>query len=259
MVYCIVPWEIFLILALLAFVAEYIDSSLGMGYGTTLSPLLLLLGFTPLQIVPVVLLSEFVTGLVAAGFHHTYQNVSFRKGSLDSTVALTLALIGIVGAIIAVSIAVHLPTLVIKVYIGVLVLTLGVFVLVTPSGSRRFSWGRLVGIGLLSSFNKGLSGGGYGPIITTGQILAGLNPKVAVGITSLAEGVVSLVGVLMYWLTVSGLEWHLALPILVGAVISAPLAAFTVHKLPMRSLRFLIAILAIMLGIVTLVRAMSAN
>lgn len=226
-----------------------------MGYGTTLTPLLLLFGFTPLQIVPVVLLSEFITGLVAAGFHHTYQNVSFRKDSLDSKVAVVLALIGIAGATIAVSIAVHLPAWVIKVYIGVLVLALGIFVLFTPSGSQRFSWARLVGIGLLSSFNKGLSGGGYGPIITAGQILAGLSPKAAVGITSLAEGVVSLVGVLMYWLTVSGLDWQLALPILLGAVVSTPLAAFTVQKLPVRSLRFLIALLAITLGIVTLVRA----
>lgn len=250
-------WEFFLILVALAFVAEYIDSSLGMGYGTTLTPLLLLLGFTPLQIVPVVLLSEFVTGLVAAMFHHTYQNVSFRKDSLDSKVAIVLALIGVLGAMVAVSIAVHLPAWVIKVYIGVLVLALGVFVLVTPSGSQRFSWARLVGIGLLSSFNKGLSGGGYGPIITAGQILAGLNPKAAVGITSLSEGVVSLVGVLMYWLTVSALDWHLTLPILVGAVISTPLAAFTVQRLPVRSLRFLIALLAITLGIVTLMRVTS--
>lgn len=250
-------WEFFLILVVLAFVAEYIDSSLGMGYGTTLTPLLLLLGFTPLQIVPIVLLSEFVAGLVAAMFHHTYQNVSFHRDSLDSKVAIVLALIGVLGAMIAVSIAVHLPAWVIKVYIGVLVLALGVFVLVTPSGSQKFSWARLVGIGLLSSFNKGLSGGGYGPIITAGQILAGLNPKAAVGITSLSEGVVSLVGVLMYWLTVSALDWHLTLPILVGAVISTPLAAFTVQRLPVRSLRFLIALLAITLGIVTLMRVTS--
>lgn len=252
-------WEFFLILVALAFVAEYIDSSLGMGYGTTLTPLLLLLGFTPLQIVPVVLLSEFVTGLVAAGFHHTYRNVSFRKGSLDSRVVLVLSLIGALGAVIAVTIAVKLPAWIIKAYIGVLVLALGIFVLVTPSGSQRFSWLRLVGIGLLSSFNKGVSGGGYGPIITAGQILAGLSPKAAVGITSLSEGVVSLVGVLMYWLSVSTINWQLTVPILIGAVISTPLAAFTVHKLPVRFLRALIALLAITLGVVTLTRAMSAN
>jgi len=40
----------------LAFVCEFIDSSLGMGYGTSLTPILLLMGFHPLQVVPAVLL-----------------------------------------------------------------------------------------------------------------------------------------------------------------------------------------------------------
>ena len=37
---------------LAALFCEYIDSALGMGYGTTLTPLLLLAGFDPLEIVP---------------------------------------------------------------------------------------------------------------------------------------------------------------------------------------------------------------
>jgi uncharacterized membrane protein YfcA len=55
--------------------------------------------------------------------------------------------------------------------------------------------------------------------------------------------------------TVSGIDWQLALPILVGAVVSTPLAAFTVQKIPIHSLKFLVALLAITLGIVTLARA----
>ena len=46
---------------LAAFIAEYFDSSLGMGYGTTLTPVLLFMGYTPMQIVPAVLLSEMIT------------------------------------------------------------------------------------------------------------------------------------------------------------------------------------------------------
>ena len=56
-------------IVIIAFFAEYIDSTLGMGYGTTLTPLLILFGFEPLQVVPAVLLSELVTGLLA-GFTH---------------------------------------------------------------------------------------------------------------------------------------------------------------------------------------------
>ena len=39
----------------LAFVCEFIDSTLGMGYGTSLTPILLLMGLEPLQVVPAVL------------------------------------------------------------------------------------------------------------------------------------------------------------------------------------------------------------
>ena len=47
-------------LAPLTLVAEYIDSTLGMGYGTSLTPILLLLGYSPAQVVPAVLFSERV-------------------------------------------------------------------------------------------------------------------------------------------------------------------------------------------------------
>ena len=44
-------------LIMFAFICEYMDSTLGMGYGTTLTPILLMMGYNPLQIVPVVLIS----------------------------------------------------------------------------------------------------------------------------------------------------------------------------------------------------------
>ncbi len=251
-----VPLELFVLIALLAFLAEYVDSSLGMGYGTALTPLLLLLGFSPLNVVPVVLLSECVTGIVAAIFHHGYQNVSFRRGSLDSKIALALVFIGIAGAIFAVTLALRLPDLLIKLYIGLLVLGMGVLILWKRTYSDGFSWRRLLALGFLGSFNKGLTGGGYGPLITTGQIFAGLNPKAAVGIASLAEGLVALVGVVTYVLIAKESDWALAIPVLLGAVTSAPLAALTVQRLHFRHLRLLIGLLAVGLGLLTLARAL---
>jgi len=63
---------------LLAFVCEYVDSTLGMGYGTTLTPLLLIMGYNPLQVVPVVLISELISGLLAGMLHHKEGNVNLR-------------------------------------------------------------------------------------------------------------------------------------------------------------------------------------
>ena len=53
-----------------AFLCEYVDSTLGMGYGTILTPVLLAVGFNPLQIVPAVLLSELISGVLAGILHH---------------------------------------------------------------------------------------------------------------------------------------------------------------------------------------------
>ena len=51
-------------LIIMAFACEYVDSTLGMGYGTTLTPLLIMMGYNPFQIVPVVLISELLSGLL---------------------------------------------------------------------------------------------------------------------------------------------------------------------------------------------------
>lgn len=82
-----------LILILICFVCELMDSSLGMGYGTTLTPILLAIGYEPLQIVPTILLSEFLSGLSASVFHSRAGNVDFTsKKSRHSKIAIILAL-----------------------------------------------------------------------------------------------------------------------------------------------------------------------
>jgi len=249
------PIQILWPLALLALVCEYVDSTLGMGYGTTLTPVLLLMGYEPTQIVPSVLLSEFLTGILAGILHHECGNVNFRPGSRPLKVALALAACSIVGTLAAVFIAVNVPKWVLKTYIGVLVLSMGLGILLTIGRTFAFSWKKVIGLGLVAAFNKGLSGGGYGPLVTGGQILAGVDGKGAIGITSLAEGLVCIVGVLAYTLTGNGaVDWELAPSLILGAVISVPFAAFTVKKAPVQKMRWAIGIAVTVLGLFTLVK-----
>jgi uncharacterized membrane protein YfcA len=69
---------IIIVIVSLAFLCEYMDSTLEMGYGTTFIPVLLMLCFTPLQIVPAVLLSELFSGLLVGFFHHLEGNVNLK-------------------------------------------------------------------------------------------------------------------------------------------------------------------------------------
>jgi len=264
----------------LAFLAEYVDSTLGMGYGTILTPLFLVMGFEPLQVIPAILLSELITGLLAGFTHHHVGNVDFKPKSvniffiakkikelgykesfkrgipLHLKIALSLAVCSIIGTITAVFIAINISSFWLKIYIGFLVLIIGIVILLRLNKKHNFSWKKVFGLGLIASFNKGISGGGYGPVVTSGQILSGVKGKNAVGITSLAEGLTCFVGVIAYLLTKQIIDWSLAPYLIIGAVISVPLSAITVKKAKDQTLTRFIGITTIILGIATLLKVL---
>jgi len=236
----------------LAFVCEFIDSTIGMGYGTSLTPILLLMGFEPLQIVPAVLLSEFISGVTAACFHHSLKNADLRPSSRDGRVAGALAIFSVVGTVLGVALAIKLSPQIVKIVIGAIVAGMGVFIFVMRNRKIRFSWSGISVLGTLASFNKGISGGGYGPLVMGGQLLSGVGVKNAVGITSLAEGITCFVGVIVYALTASHIDWSLAPWLMAGAILSVPLAAHTLKRLPERQAKLIVAAAVFFLGCLTL-------
>lgn len=246
--------EIFLLVILLAFICEFIDSTLGMGYGTALTPVLILVGFGPLAIVPSVLLSELITGLTAGLVHHKVGNVSFKRGSIHLKMALVLATCSIIGATLAVFIAINISKLLLNAYIGLMVLLMGIIILLTLNKDFKFSWKKIIGLGSIAAFNKGMSGGGYGPVVTGGQILSGVNGNNAVGITSLAEGLTCVVGVIIFVVSPETVNWGLAPSLVIGAILSVPFSAYVVKKMPTRALRIAIGLITLVLGLITIVK-----
>ncbi|MBW2124088.1 MAG: sulfite exporter TauE/SafE family protein [Deltaproteobacteria bacterium] len=184
-----------ILLILGGFLGEFIDSSIGMLYGTILSPVLIIAGYDPRVVVPSILLTQAMAGLVAAIGHHRLRNVDFsidngalkkRKGAgfinslkkamtRDSKVVIVVSVLGILAVVGASLVAVSIPEVALKTYIGVLVLVMGA-ILVSRS-KFTFSWNKILGIGALSAFNKGLSGGGFGPVVTSGQMISGRGSK----------------------------------------------------------------------------------
>ncbi len=245
-----------LLIVPVAFVCEYFDSSLGMGYGTILTPVLLLFGYEPLQVVPAVLMSEFVTGITAAFVHHRFQNANFHHASRDTRVAAVLAACSVIGTVAAVWLAQGLPAQTQKTLIGIVIVSMGVIILATMNRPPRFTWRKIAALGTVASFNKGLSGGGYGPLVMGGQMLSGIGVRNAVAITSLAEGLTCLVGVIVYALFNSRVDWHLAPWLMIGAVLSVPFAAHTVRRVPEKFIKPAIAVLILTLGCLTLFKAL---
>ncbi len=260
---------------LVALLSEFIDSSLGMLYGSILSPFLVIIGFSPLLIVPAILFSQAMGGFVAATVHHRKRNVDFSfksksvkeirqkvkeigvKGCLrrglttDLKISLCVVVLGIVATIISVLAAINIPQEFLKTYIGVLVIVMGLVLLFKTS--FKFSWKKMIGIGVLGAFNKGISGGGFGPIVTSGQILSGRKGKNAIGVTTFTEGLVSIVGFSAYFFTEGIEDWSLLLLLTIGAVTGAlfgPL--FTVRFNSEKKLKTVLGALIVVLGVWTL-------
>lgn len=233
---------------LVALLCEYLDSSLGMGYGTTLTPSLLLVGFEPLEIIPAVLFSECLTGVVAGVLHHRDGNVDFVRDRRARATTLWLSLLSAVGAIGAVTIAVNVPKSWLTALIGLIIVAMGIVIIVTSRRPLRYRPGHLIAIGAVAAFNKCLSGGGYGPLVTAGQVVSGISSKQAVGITSLAEGLTCLIGLAAYLLLHSTLDWRLAGPLTVGALLSVPLATLTVRQMPEHAVRWTVGLATLALG-----------
>lgn len=246
-----------LLVFLAALVCEYVDSSLGMGYGTALTPILLFAGFEPLQIVPAVLISECVTGFVASLFHHRDGNVDLRRDHRARTTAVRLGTLSGFGAVAAVGITVHISRFYLTLVIGTIITAMGLLILLTLRRPFRYRTMHLLAVGALAAFNKGLSGGGYGPLVTAGQVVSGISSRQAVGITSLAEATTCFIGLVAYVLFHEHLDWALTGPLTLGALFSVPVATLTVRRLPEGVLRGTIGGLTLGLGVLTLIRLLA--
>lgn len=273
------PWTLALGIAFTAFACEYVDSTLGMGYGTALGAILIIFGCNPKQVVFTVLFSELLTGIFAGMMHHYVGNVSFkvskiidvhdiarigwkaalkRRLSLDLKIALLMALCGSVGVIVAAVTVFNIPKFYMQMYIGIVVLSMGIIILVLKNRQFKFSWPRVVTLGTIAAFNKGMSGGGYGPLVTAGQILSGVNSRNAVGITSLAEGCTCFFGVLTYLLLANQNPYlEIAPYIIIGALSSVPISAFSVKHINEDVLKMAIAFATIVLGAFVIIKTLN--
>lgn len=236
------------------FISEYLDSGLGMGYGTVLAPVLIIMGYDPLKVVPAILISQLFTDIAACFCHHNAGNVNLKFNSKDFKAALILGLISAVGVIISVVVAIRIPKWLLTFYIGLLVASMGILILVTHKKPIAFSFRKLCGVSLLAAFNKGISGGGYGPLVMGGQLISGVNAKSSVGITAFAEAITCLVGFIVYIISGKQIDWKLVWMLIGFAILAVPFAAYTVKHVFADKLKIYVGIFITILGLVTIFR-----
>jgi len=238
--------ELVLVGVIAAF-GESIDSALGMMYGTLLSPILILFGYDPLIVIPSILVSQAVGGTVGSIRHHAHGNASFNGLTRDMKIALAIAVPGIAACAAGAYVGNLLPKMYITLYIGVIVLLMGV-ICIRPV-YYRFTWAKMWGIGLVSGFNKALSGGGFGPITSTGKILGGVDPKVSVGTTTLAEVPICLASFAL-WLVFGGsIGWQFPVAMCAGAIVGGAVGPFITSRIRTSALRVVVGVVAVASGV----------
>jgi len=264
---------LFLLLVFTALLCQYISISIGMGYGIMLAPLLLIIGFSPLYVVPAILFSHIVGGGVGSIFHQRLGNIKLgfsragaapekaKKGRLASTdtrVIVVLAVFGVIGVLLGTFTAISIPATALEIYIGVTVLLIGIMVLFYRGRKRGFSWKGLTAMGLVGGFNKGISGGTFAMIATGGQIVVGREARSALGSTTVAVTIISAAGFLSYLFMGTDINWVLVAAVSIGSAAAAPFAVLTVKKLSVMKLELAVGLTTTILGIATLVKVFIA-
>lgn len=243
------------LLVILGFILATIDTGIGMGYGTMGTPILLIAGFSSKNVVPAILVSQLFAASIGSIQHRRYKNTNVLdlKGK-DAKMALTMIAFGIAGALIAVWLAMRLSGEYINMYIGLLVVSIGIVILLKKRAT--FSWTKLYILSIIGGFNKAISGGGYGPVSTGGLLTIGQKIKKSVGITIFSIAIINLVGFLLYLISGSISDYAISLYLSIGAVLGSNIGPrITRQEKAGNNLRGM-AVLIIVLGLLTLLSAL---
>lgn len=242
------------IMILLAFIMEVIDTSLGMMYGTLLSPILIGYGFDPLIVVPAILISQAIGGISGTISHQKFKNADFRGLTRDTKIVIAMVIPGLFVVVLGVCAATNLSSLSVKTYIGILVIIMSILCL--SSIRYKFNWWKHYVIGIIAAFNKALSGGGFGPVTSTGGIIGGLKSNVSIATTTFAEVCICLGAFIVYMFFVGNLDIVIAFALCIGAVVGGSVGPYISSKINHDRLRKYIGYLGIASGIWLLWRVM---
>lgn len=237
-----------LIVVSISFLLGLIDLSVGMGFGFTVTPVLILLGYSVTDTLPAVLASSFIGGVISSMSHQRVGNVDFKRKSREFRMAVLMGAIGIVGMGVGVYFSFNLPEQYSQTYIGIITLLSGIFIQFKKKLEFKFTWVRITFMGLIGAANKGLTGGGYGPVITSGGILSGINEKAAIAIQSLSESFVSLIGFFYYYMARESILWSLTGNTALGVIMAAPLAAVIIKNFNEDDIKKIITLTSIIMS-----------
>ena len=250
------------LLALVGLAAQLVDGSLGMAYGVTSTTLLLAIGTNPATASATVHLAEIGTTLASGVSHH-------RFGNVDWKVVARIGIPGAFGAFLGATVLSKLSTEAAVPVMALILLALGAYVLVrftffgisTRHLGRRLRTRFLAPLGVFAGFVDATGGGGWGPVGTPALLASGrMEPRKVIGTIDASEFLVAIAASLGFLIGLGGegIVWNMALALLAGGLVAAPIAAWLVRHLPPRVLGSAAGAAIVMVNARSLLKAFDA-
>lgn len=235
---------IFLMMVLTGFIAQLIDGSMGLGFGTISTTFLLALGVPP-AIVSSRVHSARVFSSGVAGFSHN------RYGNINKKLFRTIVWPGALGAILGAALAVfaqhknftwvRLPLSIYTTYLGYYIIRKAFRKKQADSKVKRAGWLAAVG-GFMDAF----AGGGWGALVTSTLISKRKTPRYVIGSVCLAEFFVVLSSAVTFFILLNQLPLMEVIGLILGGVIAGPIAARLVGKVPIKTMYLLVGLIVIL-------------
>jgi len=89
--------------------------------------------------------------------------------------------------------------------------------------------------------------------VTSTLVARGNHPRFVIGSVNASEFFVTLAQSVTFFLTVKEIDWRIILGLVMGGVMAAPFAAYTVRKVSLRPLMVLVGCLVVGLNLRTLI------
>jgi siroheme synthase-like protein len=237
------------IMTLAGFLAQFVDGSMGLGYGTISTTFLLAYGVSPAIVSSRVHSARVFSSGVSGYSHH-------RFGNINKKLFRTIVIPGVIGAILGATLAyfgkeysnyVRIPLSFYTIYLG--------YYIVRKAFARRKAGDKVRRAGWLASiggFTDAFAGGGWGTLVTSTLISKRKNPRYVIGSVCLAEFFVVLASSITFFILLRSIPLLDIAGLIVGGIIAAPIAARLAGKLPARTMFIAVGSLVILTSCTTL-------
>lgn len=233
------PLSVLLLVGLIGIAAQFVDGSLGMGYGVTSATLLATVGYSPAVASATIHVAKIGTGLASGAAHWRFGNVHWRAVAM-------LAVPGAVGAFFGAFAISYIAAEVTRPWVSLVLAALGALVIArtvlrrSPAIRVYTPRIRTLGpLGLVGGFVDSVGGGGWGPVTTSSLMAANrMAPNQVIGTVSTSEIVVAMSASIAFLLALGsqGIAWGAMAALLLGGLVAAPFAAWAVSRLDHRVL-----------------------